>query len=117
MTAWESRGPVEAKPNLSAISSTRKSATYAAALKTLDKLEEELHVGDDYLIMATDYPHADAAEKFPKRTVGDLANNSNLSEATRRKILWDNPARLYGSARFRTRSEPPSTNTQVQLNS
>ncbi len=64
MTAWESRGPVEAKPNLSAISSTRKSATYAAALKTLDKLEEELHVGDDYLIMATDYPHADAAEKF-----------------------------------------------------
>jgi predicted TIM-barrel fold metal-dependent hydrolase len=28
--------------------------------------------------------------------VGDLANNSKLSEATRRKILWDNPARLYG---------------------
>jgi hypothetical protein len=23
---------------------------------------------DDYLIMATDYPHADAAEKFPERT-------------------------------------------------
>ena len=64
MTAWESRGPVEAKPDLSAISSTRKSATYAAALKTLDKLEEKLHIGDDYLIMATDYPHADAAEKF-----------------------------------------------------
>jgi predicted TIM-barrel fold metal-dependent hydrolase len=54
------------------------------------------HVGDDYLVMATDYPHADAAEKFPERTVGDLANNSNLSEATRQKILWDNPARLYG---------------------
>ena len=34
------------------------------------------HVGDDYLIMATDYPHADAAEKFPEHTVGDLANNS-----------------------------------------
>jgi predicted TIM-barrel fold metal-dependent hydrolase len=54
------------------------------------------HVGDNYLIMATDYPHADAAEKFPEHTVGDLANNTGLSEATRRKILWDNPARLYG---------------------
>jgi hypothetical protein len=64
VTAWESHGPAEAKPDLSAISSTRKSATYAAVLKTLDTLEEELHVGDDYLIMATDYPHADAAEKF-----------------------------------------------------
>ena len=28
--------------------------TYAAALKTLDELEEKLHVGDDYFIMATD---------------------------------------------------------------
>jgi uncharacterized protein len=54
------------------------------------------HVGDDYLIMATDYPHADAAEKFPEHTVGDLAKNNVLSETTRRKILWDNPARLYG---------------------
>jgi predicted TIM-barrel fold metal-dependent hydrolase len=52
--------------------------------------------------MATDYPHADAAEKFPDRTVGDLANNTHLSEATRRKILWDNPARLYGI-------QPPSS--------
>jgi predicted TIM-barrel fold metal-dependent hydrolase len=46
--------------------------------------------------MATDYPHADAAEKFPDHTVGDIATNANLPEATRRKILWDNPARLYG---------------------
>jgi hypothetical protein len=36
--------------------------------------------------MATDYPHAQAAEKFAERTVGDLAKNSKLSEATRRKI-------------------------------
>jgi predicted TIM-barrel fold metal-dependent hydrolase len=28
------------------------------------------HVGDDYLIMATDYPHADAAEKFPEHSGG-----------------------------------------------
>jgi uncharacterized protein len=60
------------------------------------------HVGDDYLIMATDYLHADAAEKFPEHTLGDLANNSKLSEATRRKILWDNPERLYGIQRLRS---------------
>ncbi len=54
------------------------------------------HVGDDYLVLATDYPHPDAVEKFPERTVGDLVRNPRLSAETKRKILWDNPARLYG---------------------
>jgi len=56
------------------------------------------HVGDDYIIMATDYPHPDAVEKFPDRTVGDLTANPHLSAETKRKILWDNPARLFGIA-------------------
>src|SRR5439155_16028863 len=30
------------------------------------------HVGNDYLIIATDYPHPDCTDKFPDRTVGDL---------------------------------------------
>jgi hypothetical protein len=70
----------------------------SAALFTEDPLYRSVFKDgdDDHLIMATDYPHADAAEKFPERTAGDLAKNSNLSETTRRKILWDNPARLYG---------------------
>jgi predicted TIM-barrel fold metal-dependent hydrolase len=54
------------------------------------------YVTDDVLIMATDYPHPDAVEKFPDRTVGDLTKNTHISAETKRKILWDNPARLYG---------------------
>ena len=54
------------------------------------------HVGADYVVMATDYPHPDAIGKFPDHTVGDLSGNEDLSAEVRRKILWDNPARLYG---------------------
>jgi uncharacterized protein len=54
------------------------------------------HVGDDYLIMATDYPHPDAIGKFPDLTVGALTADRSLSVAVKQKILWDNPARLYG---------------------
>jgi predicted TIM-barrel fold metal-dependent hydrolase len=54
------------------------------------------HVGDDYILLATDYPHPDAVEKFPERTIGDLVRNADLSDETKRKILWDNPARFYG---------------------
>ncbi len=54
------------------------------------------HVGADYLTMATDYPHSDAIDKFPELTVGALSANQKLSAETRQKILWNNPARLYG---------------------
>jgi len=54
------------------------------------------HVGADYLTVATDYPHSDAIDKFPDKTVGALSGNSKLSAETRRKILWDNPVKLYG---------------------
>jgi uncharacterized protein len=54
------------------------------------------HVGADNLVMATDYPHPDAVDKFPDRTVGDLTSSKDVSDDIKRKILWDNPARLYG---------------------
>ncbi len=54
------------------------------------------HVGADYLTVATDYPHSDAVGKFPDLTVGALSANSEFSTEVRRKILWDNPVRLYG---------------------
>ena len=54
------------------------------------------HVGDHVLVMATDYPHPDAVDKFPDRTVGDLTHNAKLPNDLKRKILWDNPARMYG---------------------
>jgi len=53
------------------------------------------HVGPDYLTVATDYPHSDAIDKFPELTIGALSANRKLTVETRRKILWDNPARLY----------------------
>jgi predicted TIM-barrel fold metal-dependent hydrolase len=52
--------------------------------------------GEDYLTIATDYPHSDCIGKFPDRTVGDLTTNDRISTEARRKILWDNPVRLYG---------------------
>lgn len=54
------------------------------------------HVGEDYLTIATDYPHSDCIGKFPGRTVGDLTLNHRLSTDAKQKILWDNPLRLYG---------------------
>src|SRR5262249_4447258 len=54
------------------------------------------HVGDDYLVMATDYPHADAAEKFPEHTGGNPTKKAALPETRGGKIRGDTPARLYG---------------------
>jgi predicted TIM-barrel fold metal-dependent hydrolase len=48
--------------------------------------------GDDNLVFSTDYPHADS--KFPHAV--DAFATLPLSEASRRKILWDNWSRLYG---------------------
>ncbi len=39
------------------------------------------HVGDDVVIIATDYPHSDAVDKFPDHTIGDLTG----AEHSRRK--------------------------------
>ena len=47
--------------------------------------------GDDFIIVSTDYPHADSP--FPHAMDGFLG--LDLAEETKRKILWDNCARLY----------------------
>ena len=54
------------------------------------------HLGNDRLTMATDYPHSDCIDKWPDLTVGALSANDKLSQETRRKILWDNPAQMFG---------------------
>lgn len=48
-------------------------------------------LGDDCLVFSTDYPHPDS--RFPEAT--NLFLKLPLSEASKRKILWDNCARLY----------------------
>ena len=47
--------------------------------------------GDDNLVTTTDYPHGDA--KYPRAM--DLFHALPLGEVSKRKILWDNPLRLY----------------------
>ena len=47
--------------------------------------------GDDNLVFSTDYPHADS--KYPRAVESFLT--LPLSDASRRKILWDNWSRLY----------------------
>ncbi|MCH7554090.1 MAG: amidohydrolase family protein, partial [Chloroflexi bacterium] len=47
--------------------------------------------GDDQLLFSTDYPHGDS--KFPHAVDTFLA--MPFSDATKKKILWDNCAKLY----------------------
>jgi predicted TIM-barrel fold metal-dependent hydrolase len=49
-------------------------------------------LGDDNLVVSTDYPHIDA--HFP-HAVDEFLEIDDLSAASRKKILWDNCARLY----------------------
>lgn len=49
-------------------------------------------VGDDRLVTTSDYPHGDA--KYPGGM--DQFMKLPLSDSSKKKILWDNPARLYG---------------------
>lgn len=48
--------------------------------------------GDANLVFSTDYPHADS--KYP-RSIGEFGRLP-LAPQSRRRILWDNWARLYG---------------------
>ena len=50
-------------------------------------------LGDDNIVFSTDYPHPDSA--YPHASE-EFLSIEGLSPTTRRKILWDNCARLYG---------------------
>jgi len=50
-------------------------------------------IGDDNLVISTDYPHIDA--HFPN-ALNEFLKLDGLNDGNRRKILWDNCARLYG---------------------
>jgi predicted TIM-barrel fold metal-dependent hydrolase len=51
-------------------------------------------LGDDNLVMSTDYPHYDSS--FPKAI--DTFLKLNFPAETKRKVLWDNCARFYAMA-------------------
>jgi predicted TIM-barrel fold metal-dependent hydrolase len=48
-------------------------------------------VGDERLLTTSDYPHGDAKYPHTINTFMELP----LSDESKRRILWDNPARLY----------------------
>lgn len=50
-------------------------------------------LGDDNIVISTDYPHIDS--HFP-HAIEKFLSIEGLSDGSRRKILWDNCARLYG---------------------
>ncbi len=51
-------------------------------------------IGDGNLIWNTDYPHTDAPA--PNVALPELLHQP-ISDESKQRILWDNPARLYGS--------------------
>jgi predicted TIM-barrel fold metal-dependent hydrolase len=65
-----------------------------------DADEKPLHqvieaIGDDRIVVSTDYPHSDGL--FPV-AIEEFVKLERVSEASKRKILWDNCARLYNLA-------------------
>ena len=52
-------------------------------------------MGDDQLVISTDWPHDDSA--YP-HAIESFLSIEGLNDDTRRKVLWDNCARLYGVA-------------------
>jgi uncharacterized protein len=51
------------------------------------------YMGDDHLLISTDYPHHDSP--FPDG-VKTFLGLEGISRESKRKILWDNGARLFG---------------------
>jgi predicted TIM-barrel fold metal-dependent hydrolase len=52
------------------------------------------HVGDDYVVWASDFPHPDA--HFPGAVTKTLGSMARLPPASGGKLLATNAARLYG---------------------
>jgi predicted TIM-barrel fold metal-dependent hydrolase len=52
-------------------------------------------IGDDNIVVSTDYPHSDGL--FPT-AIQEFVALESVSDKSKRKILWDNCARLYGLA-------------------
>jgi predicted TIM-barrel fold metal-dependent hydrolase len=51
-------------------------------------------MGDEHIVFETDFPHPDS--KYPKATEHFLAlEPEHISEASKRKVLWDNAVDLY----------------------
>jgi predicted TIM-barrel fold metal-dependent hydrolase len=69
-------------------------------------LDAVRNMGPDYFVVSTDYPHSDGAFPDAMKEFFGMA----LDDAARRKILWDNCARLYA---IETPAAPLTAEPQV----
>lgn len=53
-----------------------------------------LWLGDDHIVFPTDFPHSFTFERFVEEVKG-FVERKDLPGELSRKILWDNPKRLY----------------------
>jgi predicted TIM-barrel fold metal-dependent hydrolase len=51
------------------------------------------HAGDENLLLGTDYGHADISSAM--NAIEDFKRMDSLSDETKRRILYENPKRLY----------------------
>ena len=91
---WEKFGPGESV-HLSEKPSSYFLRQCTVSVDADEHLAEDMvnRLGDDNLVFSTDYPHPDSP--YPHATDQFLALDG-LSKATKRRVLWDNCARLYG---------------------
>jgi predicted TIM-barrel fold metal-dependent hydrolase len=91
---WELRGKTEA-PGLDEKPSVafRKSPIYVSVETEESLLPQTVeYAGDSHFLFASDFPHWDA--EFPKN-LETLEHRQDLSERTKRKILYDNARALF----------------------
>ncbi len=94
---WESSRPD--LPKLGINLPMRPSAYFTRQCYAEIEPEEEVgryvidYIGSDNLLFSTDYPHSDSLFPDAVTTFLDLPG---ISDDDKRKILWDNPAKLFG---------------------
>jgi predicted TIM-barrel fold metal-dependent hydrolase len=69
-------------------------------------------LGNDHLVFPTDFPHSFTFERFVEEVKG-FVNRKDLPAELSRKILWDNPKRLY---RIRARRRQKKMNSGLSVN-
>jgi predicted TIM-barrel fold metal-dependent hydrolase len=91
--AWEKFGP-GSEVQISALPSEYFSRQCYVATDADEKVLRQVveSVGDDNIVVSTDYPHSDGL--FP-HAMSEFVALEGVSDKTKSKILWDNCARLY----------------------
>ena len=94
--AWEKFGPGSEVQ----ISKLPSEYFFAQCYVATDADEKPLRqvveaIGDDNIVVSTDYPHSDGL--FPV-AIEEFVRLEGVSDKTKAKILWDNCARLYNLA-------------------